>query len=278
MRSDASRNRERILRAAREAVRDCGTEVPFNDEVPRRADVGNATVYRHFTTRLELIHQVTLSSMRLITGDAERALAKESDVFEALQHWAMDARIGALGPLIGDNSGGTTAQEVDRARTRLAHALEAMMVQARKAGSLRADVAVDDLVMVLAQLTGPLPGTVYVNFRQSAHRHLQLFLDGLRSRRVKPSGRPRRTRTRTHGREESLCATRHLPLGSDADDRRPVVVLVRPQNPGQPPGAQHEGGEHAQFHDLRGGEVAVKFTQYGVVDCQVINREELCET
>ncbi|MGX1675504.1 TetR/AcrR family transcriptional regulator [Streptomyces sp. NPDC055400] len=180
MRADASRNRERILDAAREAIRDYGTNVPFN-EVARRAGVGNATVYRHFTTRRELIHQVTLSSISMITDVAEQALADQADAFEALRHFmhrALDEGIGALCTLVTDN-GNPTCPEVDQARTRLERAFETLMSQARVASCLRTDVAVDDLGMALAQLTRPLPGIMYVNFRQFAHRHLQLFLDGL---------------------------------------------------------------------------------------------------
>lgn len=53
-RSDAVRNRERLLAAARELVAEAGNEVAL-DEVARRAGVGNATLYRHFPTRAELL-------------------------------------------------------------------------------------------------------------------------------------------------------------------------------------------------------------------------------
>ncbi|KKD06652.1 TetR/AcrR family transcriptional regulator [Streptomyces sp. WM6386] len=181
LRADASRNRERILEAAREAIRDCGTEVSLN-EVARRAGVGNATVYRHFATRGELIHQATLSSISVLAEEAEQVLAQETDVFETLRHFMhrlLGEGIGTLCPFVAD-VGGTTAPEVDQAWKRLEHVLEALMIQAREAGRLRADVDVDDLVIALAQLTRPLPGTVYADFQQSAHRHLRLFLDGLR--------------------------------------------------------------------------------------------------
>jgi AcrR family transcriptional regulator len=53
-RADAKRNRERLLVAARELVAEAGNEVAL-DEVARRAGVGNATLYRHFPTRTELL-------------------------------------------------------------------------------------------------------------------------------------------------------------------------------------------------------------------------------
>ena len=57
LRADATRNRERIVTAAREAIVELGHDVPL-DEVARRAGVGNATLYRHFTDRTDLLKDV----------------------------------------------------------------------------------------------------------------------------------------------------------------------------------------------------------------------------
>ncbi|MFE7119438.1 TetR/AcrR family transcriptional regulator [Streptomyces sp. NPDC057654] len=180
LRADAVRNRERIVAAAREMLVEHGIEVPL-DEIARRAGVGNATLYRHFADRSELIHHVTLSVMSRIAEQAERVRAEEPDAFLALRrfvHAAADERIGALCPLL--------AQGVERdhpdltaARERLDRAIEAVMGAARDAGALRSDIAVGDLMVALTQLTRPLPGSGCLNFDQFVHRHLQLFLDGL---------------------------------------------------------------------------------------------------
>lgn len=180
LRADALRNRERIVDAAREVFVEYGAEVPL-DEVARRAGVGNATLYRHFADRAELIHRVTLHVMDRIAAQAEAALAEEPDAFEALRrfvHAAADERIGALCPLL--------AQSVDRnhpeqvaARQRLDRGIEALMEGARDTGQLRRDIARGDLMVALTQLTRPLPGNGCGHFDRFAHRHLQLFLDGL---------------------------------------------------------------------------------------------------
>src|SRR5437660_6515039 len=47
MRADAARNREKVLRAVREAFAESGYGVPL-DEIAARAGVGPGTVYRHF--------------------------------------------------------------------------------------------------------------------------------------------------------------------------------------------------------------------------------------
>jgi len=180
LRADALRNRERIIAAARETLVEHGADVHL-DEIARRAGVGNATLYRHFADRHELIHHVTLSVMARIAEQAETARAEEPDAFLALRrfvHAAADERIGALCPLLAD---GVDHEHPDlvEARDRLERDTEALMAAARAAGQLRDDIAVGDLMVALTQLTRPLPGSGCVNFDQFVHRHLQLFLDGL---------------------------------------------------------------------------------------------------
>lgn len=53
-RSDASRNAARLLAAAREMLAEAGNDVAF-DVIARHAGVGNATLYRHFPTRADLL-------------------------------------------------------------------------------------------------------------------------------------------------------------------------------------------------------------------------------
>lgn len=179
-RADALRNRERIVAAAREMFVEFGPDVPL-DEIARRAGVGNATLYRHFPDRTELIHHVVVSVMSRTTDQAEAAIAEEADAFDALRrfvHAAADERIGALCPML---SGGFDRDHPDllAERERLEGAVDRLMVLARQAGRLRDDVAVGDLLVALSQLTRPLPGSACGNFDQFVHRHLQLFLDGL---------------------------------------------------------------------------------------------------
>jgi AcrR family transcriptional regulator len=182
MRADACRNRERIIDAARVAFVESGAEVPL-DEIARRAGVGNATVYRHFADRRELIHQVTLASMIRIAEEAEAAYTEEGDAFEALRRFAYaaaDERIGSLCSLLSDGFD-KTAPEVVATRDRLDTAILRVMDRARTAGRLREDVAVGDLMVALAQLTRPLPGAMCGDFDRFAHRHLQVYLDGLQT-------------------------------------------------------------------------------------------------
>lgn len=107
LRADATRNRERIIVAAREVLLEHGTDAPL-DEIAKRAGVGNATVYRHFADRQELALQVALSVTDRITQRAEEALAQEPDAFDALRrfvHEAADERVGALCPMLSTGFG-----------------------------------------------------------------------------------------------------------------------------------------------------------------------------
>jgi AcrR family transcriptional regulator len=182
LRADASRNRERIVAAAREAFVEYGAEVTL-DEIARRAGVGNATIYRHFADRSELIRQVTLEVMNRIVELAESALAEAPDAFEALRrfvHGAAGERIGALCPILSDDYE-LIAAELAEKRVRLERALEDIMDRARSSGLLRPDVTGGDIMIALPLLTRPLPGTACLNLDRFVDRHLQLFLDGLRA-------------------------------------------------------------------------------------------------
>jgi hypothetical protein len=52
------------------------------------------------------------------------------------------------------------------------------MARAREAGHLRHDITPHDLMIAISQLTRPLPGLECRDV--DAHRHLDVFLDGLR--------------------------------------------------------------------------------------------------
>ncbi|WP_441249707.1 TetR/AcrR family transcriptional regulator [Kitasatospora sp. McL0602] len=182
LRADASRNRERIIRAAREIFVEQGADVPF-DEIARRAGVGNATLYRNFADRRELAHHVTLAVMTSVADQADKAAAEEPDSFEALGrfvHAAADERIGALCPMISDHVD-QAAPDILAAKARLDAAVTGLVAQAHRSGVLRADVGAGDIVVAISQLTRPLPGTACLDLEPYAHRHLQLLLDGLRA-------------------------------------------------------------------------------------------------
>ena len=181
-RADALRNRERIVAAAREMFVEFGPDVPF-DDIARRAGVGNATVYRNFPDRDALVREVVCSVMDRTAEAAEQALAETGDAFAALErfvHAAADERISALCPMVS-----TTFDkhhpDLEASRQRVERLVEEVMDRAKAAGQLRADVDHGDLIVIVAQLGRPPAGANCLSIDRFVHRHLQLFLDGLRA-------------------------------------------------------------------------------------------------
>ncbi|MEV4352513.1 TetR/AcrR family transcriptional regulator [Actinoplanes sp. NPDC049596] len=87
MRADARRKREAIIAAAVEVFSERGVDIAL-DEVARRANVGIATLYRHFPTREALITGAYLHEIgRLCTGADQ--LLSEMPADQALKTWMM---------------------------------------------------------------------------------------------------------------------------------------------------------------------------------------------
>jgi AcrR family transcriptional regulator len=178
-RADALRNRERIVAAAREAFIAHGPEAPL-DEIARRAGVGNATLYRHFTDRRQLIREVMIAAAGELTEEARTALDEEPDAFAALRrvvHRAADRRTSAFLPLLSGCLEDDPA--VRTARQAFLRASQELMDAAQRCGRLRPDAGIGDLMLALAQLGRPLPGMRGTALDRFIHRHLDLFLDGL---------------------------------------------------------------------------------------------------
>src|ERR1700750_2823931 len=84
-RSDALRNRERLLDAAKAVFSAGGAEASL-EAVARRADVGIGTLYRHFPTREALYEAVYRHEVEQLGELAER-LKDEASPVEALRQW-----------------------------------------------------------------------------------------------------------------------------------------------------------------------------------------------
>jgi AcrR family transcriptional regulator len=87
LRADARRNRENVLRAARDAFAASGYGVPL-DEIAALAGVGPGTVYRHFPSKEELFEAVIATRVRDLIDDA-RSRAGDADRIEIPIHGAL---------------------------------------------------------------------------------------------------------------------------------------------------------------------------------------------
>ncbi|WP_240529374.1 TetR/AcrR family transcriptional regulator [Streptomyces antioxidans] len=189
MRADARRNREQILRAAREVFADQGPDAPL-DEIARRAGVGIATLYRRFPHRAELHRGVAIEVLTALDEAARRAAAEEGDPGLALRrfmHAALDLKIGSVMPAL---LGRFTVDEILAGVPGDAIApIDAMLLRAQAQGLVRRDVVFGDITLMIIRLTRPLPGGGrFAPDDTLAHRQLDVYIDGLR-----PTGSPRPT-------------------------------------------------------------------------------------
>ncbi|MEV4011462.1 helix-turn-helix domain-containing protein [Nonomuraea angiospora] len=149
-RADAQRNYDRLLAAAAQVFAERGTDAPL-DDVARRAGVGNATMYRHFPTRTDLLVAVYADEVAQLCARAQTLSAAESPA-RALHEWLrlfMDhiasKRDLALA-VTGDS--GATALVAQWHASMLATASE-LLDAAQRAGAVRADLDVRDLLTLV---------------------------------------------------------------------------------------------------------------------------------
>jgi AcrR family transcriptional regulator len=183
---EVQRNRELILRAASQAFVESGPDVAM-EEIASRAGVGVGTLYRRFPTREALYQGVAAYVLGKLT-DAGRAVAADDDPFEALRHLmhvSLDLNVGSVLPALVSRFDFDAVLEEVRADN--ADLVETLLERARAGGLIRPDAATGDIIMMTVRLSRAFPGDPYPEDRPLAHRHLDIYFDGLRSH---PSGRP----------------------------------------------------------------------------------------
>jgi AcrR family transcriptional regulator len=184
LRADASRNRERILEAARALFAERGLEVTM-DEIARRAGVGVGTAYRRFRHRDEIVVALFEQRMGDYAALAEEAAA-DPDAWNGLvtfleRSLAMQAADRGLKELLVGHS--HADPRVVRVRERVIPVIERLVARAHAAGALRPDVGALDLPMVslmIGQVTDFSEDVAPGLWR----RYLALLLDALRSERT----------------------------------------------------------------------------------------------
>lgn len=182
MRKDAARNRQRIVDVARQLVDD-GTPLQLND-VARLADVGVATVYRHFPTTEALMEAVAAPGLEALIAHAERALAEE-DPWNALTGF-LDVTLEAQ---LTDPSLTTVRAAPERVLPRteeLTDMLDSLAGQllerTRAAGAVGTAITWDDLLPLMCGIA--FAAKVHAEDQQtrleSGRRYLDVMLKGLR--------------------------------------------------------------------------------------------------
>jgi AcrR family transcriptional regulator len=183
VRADAQRSRRLLLDAACALFVESGVDASL-EAIARRAGVGIATLYRHFPERSALVTAVAVDVMARTHAEAEAALAEESDSFAALRrymHRALDVCAPAVMPLLDDEV--RKVPEVKALLDATAAAQSELIAAALRQGSLRVGVGFADIGLILARLSRPLGHGFEPQLESAmAHRHLDVFIDGLRER------------------------------------------------------------------------------------------------
>jgi len=180
-RADARRNRELILRAAREAFASVGPAVPL-DEIARRAGVGPGTLHRHFPTKDELLTSVMADRFVALTETARQKAdhADPAEAFFAFFHRlveevrpnrALSAALSSYPP---------RSESLLRAGQALQDALGVLLTRAQQAGAVRNDITASDLHAIVA---GALAMEEGLN-APSRGRGVAVVADGLRANRA----------------------------------------------------------------------------------------------
>jgi AcrR family transcriptional regulator len=178
-RSDAQRNRERILEVAKLVFTRRGAEASM-DEIARRAKVGPGTLYRHFPTRDDLLAAVYISEVEKL-AEAQREFSARLTPIEALRAWMLVfidyiAAKRIITPALNAMVGGPSRvfQQSTRVMEEAANALASRAVAS---GDLRPDV---DPLDMLRAIYGVSSAGSSEDWPQKARQFVDILLQGSR--------------------------------------------------------------------------------------------------
>jgi AcrR family transcriptional regulator len=145
-RSDARDNRARIVAVARAAFAADGLDVPVR-EIARRAEVGAATVYRHFPTKEALFDAAFEEPLALCSSIVADGLAAADPWLGFSSVVARLMEVHALDR--GFARAFTSLPYFTADRDRTVQLLLRLIGRAKAAGALRADFVLEDMVLAL---------------------------------------------------------------------------------------------------------------------------------
>ncbi|WP_405730324.1 TetR/AcrR family transcriptional regulator [Streptomyces sp. NBC_01537] len=163
LRADARDNRERILNVA-ETVFGKGGESASTEEVARLANVGIATVFRHFPTKAALLEAVLVRRFGRLREQAETLLHATDPgtaFFGLFSHLVADAASKIAIAEALHEAGGDSDGDAVQASNALRRAVGALLRHAQDAGAVRDDVELPEVYALLIATS-----------RAAAHAHL----------------------------------------------------------------------------------------------------------
>jgi AcrR family transcriptional regulator len=178
-RTDAQRNRERILEVAKEAFARSGASTSL-DDIAKHAGVGAGTLYRHFPTRDALIEAVYRTEVQKLAA-AERKFAEAMPPVEALRAWMLlfvdyIATKQIIAPALNTFVGGPS-RLYEGSRAEIQGAIDALVKRAIESGDIREDLDPFDLLRALIGVSHVASSP---DWQQSARRLVDILVTGSR--------------------------------------------------------------------------------------------------
>lgn len=186
LRSDAARNADRILRAAREVFASTGPDAGV-DTIARRAGVGERTLYRRFPSKGELIRAALDQSIAEKLSPAIERARRARNSLRGLTD-LIDAAISLGAEEHNLLAAGRRAGVLGDISAPLDEALQELMSRAQAAGLVRADLVGADLPRIIAMLNSVL--WTMDPAGDGWRRYLALMLDAIttpKGRRLPPA-------------------------------------------------------------------------------------------
>jgi AcrR family transcriptional regulator len=178
-RTDAQRNRERILEVAKQAFTRSGANASL-DDIAKETGVGAGTLYRHFPTRDALIEAVYRTEVEKLAA-AERKFAEAMPPLEALRAWMLlfvdyIAAKHIIAPALNTFVGGPS-KLYEGSRAQVQGAINALVKRAIKSGDIRKDLEPFDLLRALVGVSNVATSP---DWQQSAKRLVDILITGSR--------------------------------------------------------------------------------------------------
>lgn len=181
LRADAARNRALIVAAAAEVFAERGLEAS-TAEIAERAGVGEATLFRRFPTKDDLIAAIMATKMEEAAAIGEACL-EEPDPWRGIERFLFEMAERSVRDVgVSDAAKDRCVASVELApqRKRMLDVCAELVRRAQRAGVVRQDVAGQDLVFLIGA-AGSLGGLPFPGLRDDLwKRYLGLLLDGLR--------------------------------------------------------------------------------------------------
>jgi AcrR family transcriptional regulator len=178
IRKDALRSRRAILDAAHDLYSD-GGEASFA-EIAGVAGVGQATVYRHFDSRQDLLAELAEEGMSRLEQKAA-ATPLDADSFERLLRLIAVEQVRDRTLIAAIRRSEIEPARVQRLSDRARALFRQPLAAAQEAGRCGAEVDLDDVMTALAMLEGALAAAKDDGRGEAANRALELLLGGLRA-------------------------------------------------------------------------------------------------